>query len=170
MLNQALKHANTVGFAAPSIELGGSTVLAADSAGLEALREALPPLTRGRNRFPLVLPGHSAFHTPLMAPMAACLVETPTFAQPQLPLVDGAGHVWEQSCDTAALRKYTIHDQVLTPYRFDTSLQVAINQWDPDVLVLLGPGASLVGPIGQVLSVCRHYCCDFRAEKVTMRS
>ena len=60
-----------VGYAALSIDLGGAKVLAADDAGLAALKAALPPLSRGRTRYPLLLPGHSAFHSPLMETMAA---------------------------------------------------------------------------------------------------
>jgi len=129
-------------------------VLAADDAGLAALKEWLPPLARGRTRYPLVLPRHSAFHTPLMAPMAAELRRTPAFAPPTLPLVDGTGRLWPtgDACDTAALREYTIHEQIVSPYRFATSLEVAIEAWDPELLVLLGPGAALGGAIGQVLA------------------
>ena len=125
-VSHALEAANAAGFAAPSIELGGATVLAADDSGLEALRAALPQVTRGRVRFPLVLPGHSAFHTPLMAPMARCLDNTPAFSPPSVPMVDGSGRVWPvgDECDTAALRQYTIDEQVVTPYRFARSIEV----------------------------------------------
>ena len=73
-----------------------------------------------------MLPRHSAFHTPLMAPMAAELRRTPAFAPPTLPLVDGTGRLWPtgDACDTAALREYTIHEQIVSPYRFATSLEV----------------------------------------------
>ena len=84
------------GFASVSIDLGGMVVLAADGPGLVALKRALPTLTRGRTRFPLELPGHSAFHTPLMAPMAAAAREAAAeFAPPSaMPLVDGNGRLW----------------------------------------------------------------------------
>ena len=75
-------------------------------------RTALPTVSRGRSKFPLVLPGHSAFHTPLMAPMAATLRGTPPFHPPQIPMIDGAGRVWEAGCDLDALRRYTIDEQV----------------------------------------------------------
>ena len=87
-------------------------MLAADDAGMEALKTALPPVSRGRSKFPLVLPGHSAFHTPLMAPMAQTLLGTPAFSAPNMPMVDGAGRVWEPGCDLDALRRYTIDEQV----------------------------------------------------------
>ena len=61
-----------------------------------------------------------------MAPMAAELRRTPAFAPPTLPLVDGTGRLWPtgDACDTAALREYTIHEQIVSPYRFATSLEV----------------------------------------------
>ena len=59
------------------------------------------------------------------------------------------------ACDLSALREYTIREQVITPYRFGRSLEVAIEATDPDVLLLLGPGASLGGAVGQTLSRMR---------------
>ena len=76
-IETALASANQVGYASISIELGGATVLAADDTGMEALKANLPAVARGRIKYPLVLPGHSAFHTPLMADMAATLSHTP---------------------------------------------------------------------------------------------
>ena len=40
-------------------------------------------------------------------------------------------------------------------YRFARSVEVAIETFDPEVLVLLGPGSSLGGAIGQVLTRMR---------------
>ena len=139
---------------------GGATVLAADDAGMAALLEALPTVTRGRIKYPLVLPRHSAFHTPLMARMQLDLEAAqtiPPFAPPTIPLVDGAGRLWPAG-DTAtlgALRQYTIREQVLTPYLFGRSVEAAIEALDPEVLVLLGPGSSLGGAIGQTLARMR---------------
>ena len=80
---------------------------------MTALLEALPTVTRGRIKYPLVLPRHSAFHTPLMArggPVrsALCAASLP----PAIPLVDGTGRLWPAG-DTAtlgALRQYTIRE------------------------------------------------------------
>ena len=107
--------------------------------------EALPTVTRGRIKYPLVLPRHSAFQTPLMArggPVrsALCAASLP----PAIPLVDGTGRLWPAG-DTAtlgALRQYTIREQVLTPYHFGRSVEAGIEALDPEVLVLLGPGSS----------------------------
>ena len=74
-----------------------------------------------------------------------------------MPLIDGTGKVWPagEACDVAALREYTIHDQVVRPYHFGRSVEAAIDALDPEVLVLLGPGASLGGAIGQTLARMR---------------
>ena len=146
------------GYASVSIELGGATVLAADDAGMAALQASLPSLSRGRIKYPLVLPGHSAFHTPLMGSMQAALEPVaPAFAPPALPIFDGSGRLWPASaaCDVDALRDYTVREQLLTPYYFGRSLEAAIEALDPEVLVLLGPGSSLGGAIGQTLSRMR---------------
>ena len=142
------------GFASTSIDLGGLMVLAADDSGLATLKAELPPLVRGNTKFPLELPGHSAFHTSLMAPMAqAVAADAAPFASPEaLPLVDGAGRIWRVGDDAEALREYTLGDQILTTYDFARSLEVALQEWAPDAVVLLGPGASLAGATGQVMA------------------
>ena len=108
-IDAALVAANAVGYASLSIELGGMTVLAADEHAFDTLRASLPPLRRGAHKYPLVLPRHAAFHTPLMSPMADAIdTAVPPFAAPPvLPLVDGAGRVWEagEGCDLVGLRE-----------------------------------------------------------------
>ena len=161
-VDAALVEASKVGFASLSIDLGGMAVLAADAPGMAALKAALPPISRSSVRFPMELPGHSAFHTPLMGPMAEHIRDaqaaTPPFCAPQLPLVDGSGRVWRPGSDRegawmpAALREYTFGEQIVSPYRFGLSLEIALDEWEPDLIVLLGPGASLGGAIGQILS------------------
>ena len=41
--------------------------------------------------------------------------------------------------------------QVYAPYNFTQSITVALKEFAPDHLVLLGPGSSLGGSIGQIL-------------------
>ena len=52
-------------------------------------------------------------------------------------------------------RENTVREQLLTPYYIGRSLEAAIEALDPEVLVLLGPGSSLGGAIGQTLSRMR---------------
>jgi [acyl-carrier-protein] S-malonyltransferase len=55
------------------------------------------------------------------------------------------------STDPAALRDYTLREQVTTPFRFAVSVRVALREEAPDVLVLPGPGNSLGGICGQLI-------------------
>ena len=52
-------------------------------------------------------------------------------------------------------RRYTVREQVVSPYQFGRSLEAAIEATDPDLLLLLGPGSSLSGAVGQTLSRMR---------------
>ena len=84
-----------------------------------------------------MLPAHSAFHTPLMEPMAQFISgQAPTFRfPPTVPLVDGTGHIWragEASAESeedaaAAMREYTVGEQIRAPYHFGRSLEVALD-------------------------------------------
>ncbi len=135
----------------PSIRLGGMLVVAGPEAALDALAAQLPPLPRP----PLRLPGHGPFHTPLMHPSAAAArssLPAAWFGAPRVPLIDGRGAVWRQfETDPAALWDYTFGHQILQPYDFTAAITVALREFAPDRLVLLGPGETLGGAIGQVL-------------------
>ncbi|WP_225204952.1 ACP S-malonyltransferase [Novosphingobium huizhouense] len=135
----------------PSIRLGGMLVVAGPAAALAAFESALPPLSRP----PMRLPGHGPFHTPLMHPSAAAArasLPQAWFGQPQIPLIDGRGAIWRRaSTDPAALWDYTFGHQILEPYDFTAAITVALKEFAPDRLVLLGPGETLGGAIGQVL-------------------
>ncbi|MGH2455960.1 MAG: ACP S-malonyltransferase, partial [Candidatus Limnocylindria bacterium] len=72
--------------------------------------------------------------------------------RPSTALVDGRGVRWTPwSTDPAALRDYTLGEQVVTPFRFAASLRVGLREHAPDVLVLPGPGNSLGGICGQLV-------------------
>lgn len=137
-----------------SIRLGGMLVVAGPVAALDALDRALPPLSRP----PLRLAGHGPFHTPLMARSAAAArgsLPVEWFGQPQLPLIDGRGQVWRRF-ETVPdnLWHYTFGQQILEPYDFSAAIRVALREFAPDRLVLLGPGDTLGGAIGQVIVDC----------------
>lgn len=138
-----------------SIRLGGHVVLGADDAGLAALQTALPSQTRGARTFPLRLPRHSAFHTPLLEPTsqrARWDLADLLFRVPRVPLIDGRGHVFAPRwADPEAMRTYTLGHQVTRPYDFDAALITALHHCAPDVVVLLGPGNSLGGPSARLL-------------------
>ena len=134
-----------------SIRLGGMLVVAGEDAALGALERDLPELGRP----PMRLAGHGPFHTGLMqASSEAARAEFPAkwFGQPHLPMIDGRGKIWRQFESTAEeLWDYTFRHQILEPYDFSAAVAVGVREFAPDHIVLLGPGETLGGAIGQVL-------------------
>jgi acyl transferase domain-containing protein len=138
-----------------SIDLGGYAVLAGDERGVAHLLDRLPPVRIGERIFPLRLALHGPYHTPLLehvAEAAADRLADLHWQRPSVTLIDGRGGRWSPwSTDPAALRDYTLGEQVTTPFRFAVSLHVALREHAPDVLVLPGPGNSLGGICGQLV-------------------
>jgi len=135
-----------------SIDLAGMLVLAGNEEGLAALLAEAPP-TPGRE--PLRLAGHGPFHTPLMigsSDKAKAELPPSLFGRPAIPMVDGRGHIWRRfASDPAEIRDYTFGHQILAPYDFALSVQVAAKEFAPDVVILPGPGDTLGGAIAQAL-------------------
>ena len=143
------------GEAFPSIRLGGYAVLAGTDAGVTQLLRALPSVQVGANRYPFRLVQHGPYHTPLLAEVAdraRARLGGLRWSRPRVTLVDGRGvRFTPWSTDVAALRDYTLGDQVRAPYDFTLSLRVLLREHAPDQLVLPGPGNTLGGVVGQVL-------------------
>ena len=135
-----------------SIHLGGYLVFGGNKAGLKALEQILPVV---QDRYPMNLFNHAAFHTPLLqgvSEKAKILLDDDLFTKPQIPLIDGEGQIWQPySCDTEKLRDYTLDAQVVKPYNFSKAIEVAIKEFAPDKLIILGPGTTLGGAVGQCL-------------------
>lgn len=135
-----------------SIDLAGMLVFAGNEEGLAALLAEAPP-TLGRD--PLRLAGHGPFHTPLMfgsSDKAKAELPVSLFGGPAIPMVDGRGHVWRRfSSDPTAVWDYSFGHQILAPYDFALSVQVAVKEFAPDVVILPGPGDTLGGAIAQAL-------------------
>jgi [acyl-carrier-protein] S-malonyltransferase len=148
----------------PSIRLGGMLVVAGPEAALDALNAKLPPLPRP----PLRLPGHGPFHTPLMqasADAARGSLPADWFGVPHVPLIDGRGKVWRRfETDPAQLWDYTFGHQILAPYDLTAAMTVALREFAPDRVVLLGPGETLGGAIGQV--IVTHRWLDIASKSV----
>jgi acyl transferase domain-containing protein len=138
-----------------SIDLGGMLVLAGNEPGLAAIAAEVPR----SGAFPLRLPGHAAFHTAAMAPVAAmgrAALADLAPAGPRLPLVDGRGVIWwPGATDPAALWGYTLGDQVTAPYDFTRAVAVAVREFAPDALVVTGPGTTTGGAVAQSLVLAR---------------
>lgn len=149
-----------------SIDLGGFLVLAGNEAGLKAFESATPR----EGRFPLRLAHHAAFHTGLMAPIAAKgreLLPESLFATPRLPLIDGRGQTWWPGAQTPGqIRDYTLGHQVTEAYDFTAAIRSAARDFAPDLFVLTGPGATLGGAALQalILSNWRGLSCKADAQ------
>ncbi|MEC4727291.1 ACP S-malonyltransferase [Shewanella sp. D64] len=135
-----------------SIWLGGYRVFAGNEAGLKRLETMLPSIDE---RYPMRLYNHGAFHSPMLNDVSKRGLETiaaSLFSLPQVPLIDGEGRIWTpQSTDTDKLKRYTLGAQVTQPYDFTKAIQVAVKEFAPDKLIVLGPGNTLGGPIAQAL-------------------
>lgn len=152
----ALEAARAAGYGAWwSIRLGGHAVLGADREGLRALMANLPPIETPTRTFPLQLPLHSAFHTPLMAgtsERARAELHDLAFRAPDVPLIDGRGHVFRPRwTDPVALADYTLGHQVVEAYDLTVAVRAALHHCAPDRVVVLGPGNSLGGPLARIL-------------------
>ena len=134
-----------------SIYLGGYLVIGGEQSALDILLKKLP----AKDNYPFQLPFHAAFHTPLLESISkkACeLLPQSIFQKPSVSLVDGRGHIWSPfSTETVDLYNYTLGHQVTNAYDFFTAITVAIKEFCPDKLVLLGPGNTLGGSIGQIM-------------------
>ena len=115
----------------------------------------LKALEVGSRTFPIQLPLHSAFHTPLMKETSEQAIHDLGrlhFSPPNVPLIDGRGHVFRPKwTDTDALKQYTLGTQVTDVYDFRRSLQAALTHCGPDVVIALGPGNALGGPLARTL-------------------
>ena len=135
----------------PSIHLGGYRLLAGNDSGVRELLAVLPKV----DIYPFKLMGHGAFHTPLMQDISLkgkSLIGIEGFKSPSVSLIDGCGHIWRpHSTKLNELREYTLGPQVVAPYDFTLSLKVALKEFAPTKLILLGPGSTLGGSIGQIL-------------------
>ena len=135
-----------------SIKLGGYIVFGGNKTGLKVLEQRLPLV---QERYPMHLFNHAAFHTPLLndtAIKAQSLLAPNLFNKANIPLIDGSGKVWQPySTDIDALYDYTLGRQVVEPYDFTKAIEVAVKEYAPDKLIILGPGSTLGSAVGQSL-------------------
>ncbi len=150
-IGDAVHAGRTAGNAFLSIRLGGMAVLAGDEAGIAAMEKSLPKT----QRYPFRLARHAAFHTSLLAHVSSAALEQlgpELFTAPTTPIIDGRGAIWTGAAtDTNALHQYTLGQQITETYDFSKSVEVAIKEFAPDVLILAGPGATLGAAIAQEL-------------------
>jgi len=135
-----------------SIKLGGYWVLGGNNPAIKELDKRLPNID---NRYPMKLYNHASFHTPLLKEVsktAQGMLKADLFNAPSIPMIDGQGHIWQPySADAYAMHHYTLATQVYDYYDFSKSIEVAIKEYAPDKLIILGPGNTLGGAVGQTL-------------------
>ena len=135
-----------------SIKLGGYVVFGGNKKGLKELEQILPKV---QDRYPMNLFNHAAFHTPLLNDISAkakSILQPSLFNAPKVPLIDGLGQIWQPySCDAQQLYHYTLGTQVVDTYDFTKAIEVAVKEFAPDKLIVLGPGATLGGAVAQSL-------------------
>lgn len=138
-----------------SIRLGGQAVLGGTEEALKAASEALPVIELGSHSFPLRLPLHSAFHTPLMratAGQAATDLAHLPWSAPRVTLIDGLGRVFRpHSASPQAIRDYTLGAQVTETFDLTLALKTALRTVGPDVVILPGPGSNLGSAVAQAM-------------------
>jgi len=134
-----------------SIYLGGYIVIGGTQNSLDRLLEKLPV----NDKYPFQIPFHSAFHTSLLSGVvsrAKSSLHHNIFNRPSIPLVDGRGNIWSPwSTNKSELYNYTLDHQIIKSYNFSSSIEVAIKEFCPDNIILLGPSNTLGGPVAQVL-------------------
>ena len=134
-----------------SIRLGGYAVIAGNQKALDFLLKKLPKT----EQYPFQLVNHAAFHTPMLMETSQRAFETlprEIFSRPEIPMIDGRGVIWTSyGTDVDALYDYTFGHQVTQTYDFTAAVSVALKEFCPDQVVLLGPGNTLGGVVGQIL-------------------
>ncbi len=116
------------------------------------------------------LANHAAFHTPLMAPIAAqgrAALPVDLFSDPKLPLIDGRGGIWwPGACDRDALRGYTLGHQVIETYDFTMAIAIAAREFAPDLFIITGPGTTL-GRCRRTVAHPEQLACNDRQRVVS---
>ena len=157
-VEDALRQAHEKGLRAyHSIKLGGYAVLAGDDEGLRFLLATLPSISgKGGPTYPLRLPQHAAFHTELMEPVqerALAMLDGLPLRAPKISLIDGRGAIsrplWATPGDLFA---YTLGTQIVDTFDFTKAVRLALQEFAPEIIVLLGPGETLGGAVGQIIA------------------
>ena len=134
-----------------SILLGGYIVIGGNVDALKNLMLKLKP----KGDYPFQIPYHSAFHTPLLNEITYLAKDKNNieiFDKPKIPIIDGMGKIWTNfSTNINKLYDYTFGYQIVNPYDYTKAITVAIKEFAPDKIILLGPGNSLGAPTAQIL-------------------
>ncbi len=148
-----------------SIHFGGYEIIGGNQKALDLLMKSLPQVEDGK--YPFILVNHAAFHTPMLKETSAKAFQAlgrDLFQAPNVPLIDGRGNIWQTySTDPEHLRDYTLGTQVVEVYDFSKAIEVALKEFAPDKLILLGPGSTSGGALAQIMIQNRWFGLDSKA-------
>ena len=136
-----------------SIDLGYQKIIAGTKEALSQAKDYLPSFEQSKRTFPIMLPMHSAFHTPLLqnaSEKALHDLQDIIWSHAKYPLIDGLGHIsYPWVTPPQRIKEYTLGAQVVETYQFRMMIQHAISLLCPERIILLGPGSNLGGAIAQ---------------------
>lgn len=140
------------GEAAALLDLGAFAVVAASQPVMDRLVPALRAVQVGERRYPRSVTDAAIDRPgPLPSSVAERLAAL-EWRQPIVTLLDGRGvrHTpW--AADPAELRDYTLNEMRRERFGFAAALRVALREYAPDVVLLLGPGRSPASAVGQLV-------------------
>ena len=130
---------------------GGDIVIGGSVNALKNLMLKFKP----KGYYHFQIPDHSAFPPPLLNEITYLAKDKnriEIFDKPKIPLIDGMGNIWTNfSTNINKLYDYTFGYQIVNPYDYTKAITVAIKEFAPDKIILLGPGNSLGAPTAQIL-------------------
>lgn len=139
------------GEASGLLDLGAFALLAGEAPTVDTLLAALRPVQVGDRRYPrrLAAAGH------WLAALPPSVIEHATgleWRRPRTTLIDGRGtRQTPWSADPAELRDYTLVAMRGQAFSFAAAMRVALREYAPDVVLLLGPGRSPASAVGQLV-------------------
>jgi [acyl-carrier-protein] S-malonyltransferase len=137
-----------------SISLGGTAVIGADDKAIRKILKEMPKAIHSHREYPVQLPLHSAFHTPLMSETSEWAVSELSdlnISPPKIPLAAGDGRIFGRWASVEEILDYTLRSQVVDPYDFTKSIKSALCDFAPDVVVLPGPGDTMGNPVATTM-------------------
>jgi acyl transferase domain-containing protein len=153
-----------------SIDLGGMIVFGGSEEALTTLETRLTPV----DRFPMRLQNHAAFHTILQEPVASeakQMLPPSLFNAPDVPLIDGRGHIFSPSSSSPdQIWEYTLGHQVTKAYNFTRAVQVGLKEFAPECIIILGPGTTLGGATAQSVIEMDYGPFDSKSEFIRLQS
>jgi len=137
-----------------SISLGGTAVLGGDQEAIRKVLKEMPKVKQGEREYPVQLPLHSAFHTPLMnetSEWALSALSDLAIRSPAIPLVTGDGRIFGKWSSPEEMLQYTLRSQVVDSYDFTKSIKSALCDFAPDTVILPGPGDTMGNPVASTM-------------------